>query len=114
MIASPCRRCLEHPSLHGQRWCRKCFAAYRRQDRARKREQEVATGDHASETVQSASNGQEETVAKIPSLRVKIHPYNFLLRFPGGRINPEDVATLKKLRPMAVYEGYAWVEREGR
>jgi len=98
MIPSVCRRCSEHPSLPGQRWCRSCFAAYKRQQRARKRNQEGAI---------------REGVAVIPSLNVKIYPYNFLLRFPGGRINPQDIAILTRLRQGATYQAFAWIPRQG-
>ncbi len=109
-----CIRCHQETRLPGQRWCRVCFRDYRRAQRQRVRGQERGTDDRTSGVAQSVRRGQEETVAKIPSLRLKIHPYNFLLRFPGGRINPEDVPTLQRLRPGALYQGYAWVEREKR
>ncbi len=99
MIVIACRRCSEHPSLPGQRWCRPCFAAYRRQKRARKRDQEGATEDRMS--------------GVVPSINVKIYPYNFLLRFPGGRIDPEDIPTLVRLRRGATYQAFAWIPREG-
>jgi len=115
MSASVCSRCLERPPLPSQRWCRTCFAVYRREQRARKREargQEGVTGDRTTGVAQSVTRRPEESVTVVPSLTVKISPFNFLLRFPGGRINPEDVPTLQRLRPGALYEGYAWVERE--
>ncbi len=61
---------------------------------------------------QGSSKGPEAGVAVIPSLNVKIYPYNFLLRFPGGRIDPEDIPTLVKLRQGATYQAFAWIPRE--
>ncbi len=90
-----------------------CFRDYRREQRQRARGQEGIIGNRASEVVQGASNGLEEAVAKIPSLRVKIHPFGFLLRFPGGRIDPEDIPTLARLRAGATYQAFAWIPREG-
>ncbi len=113
MSASFCRRCLEHPPLPRQRWCRVCFRDYRREQRQRARGQEGVTGDRAPEVAQGVSKGPEESVTVIPSLRVRIHPFGFLLRFRGGRIDPEDVPILLKLRQGAAYQAFAWIPREG-
>jgi len=89
-----------------------CFRDYRRKQRQRARGQEGSTGDRAPEVAQGVSKGQEDGVAVIPSLRLKIHPYGFLLRFPGGQIDPQDIPTLAKLRQGATYQAFAWIPRE--
>ena len=60
------------------------------------------------ETPQGAGNGQEKVEVALPTVMVKIHPHNFVLRFPGGSLHPEDVSVLAKLRPRAYYQGYIW------
>ena len=106
-----CTRCQKEEALLHQAWGRACFAAYRRQERAEKRKAKGVTaspGDRPHETVQGAGNGQEKVEVEIPTLMVKIHPHNFLLRFPGGSLHPEDVPTLIKLRSRAIYQGLVW------
>ena len=106
-----CNRCRNEEALPRQAWGRACFAAYRRQERAERRKTRGVTApprDHSSEATQGAGNGQEKVEVEIPTLMVKIHPHNFLLRFPGGRLHPEDVPILAKLRLRAYYRGYIW------
>ena len=106
-----CTRCQKEEALPRQAWGRACFAAYRRQERAERRKAKAVTaspGDRPHETVQGAGNGQEKVEVALPTVMVKIHPHNFVLRFPGGSLHPEDVSVLAKLRPRAYYQGYIW------
>ena len=105
-----CSRCHQEPRMRGQRWCLACFKVYRRQERAEKRKAKglAHPEDRLHGAAQGAGNGQEKVEVEIPTLMVKIHPHNFLLRFPGGSLHPEDVPILAKLRLRAYYEGYIW------
>ncbi len=64
-----------------------------------------------SGVAQGSSKGPEAGMTMIPSLRVRIHPFGFLIRFPGGRIDPQDIPTLVRLRQGATYQAFAWIPR---
>ena len=106
-----CTRCRNEEALLRQAWGRRCFAAYRRQERAKRRKAKGVIAhpeDRLHGEAQGAGNGQEKVEVALPTVMVKIHPHNFLLRFPGGSLHPEDVSVLAKLRPRAYYQGYIW------
>lgn len=112
-MTAQCSKCGAEPRLPGQSWGRACFARYRRQERAGKQKPKGEHGapqNRAPESPQGAKAGQVDGGPLLPSLTVKVHPYGIVLRFPGGRLHPEDGAVLAKFERGVFHSAHVWLE----
>ena len=114
---TPCSRCHREARLPGQSWGKMCFAAYRRQERARRRaareEEQRPSPDRAPEAALSGRDGQ---ATLLPSLSIRLRACPLTIRFPGGHIHSEDAEVLKRLPVGVHYGALVWVghDQEGR
>lgn len=93
-----------------------CFAAYRRKERARRRQAEAnhaSPGDRAPEAGQRVGEGHAITgTGGIASLTIRFR-LGHVLRFQEGQLHPADTQALKRL-PAGVHDALVWVAWGGR